>query len=124
MDIGKLLLLFTCAYVFTCTGIDPPNNVKVTVLAPNIVEVSWDPFVSTEVTSYLITYTTTAVYTTGGSITVYRHNVSKVLLTSVEENTSYNITVQTVSVNIVSRPSSVASVITWASGKCTRVVCA
>ena len=114
------LFIHTC--VFACTGNDPPNNVKATVLAPKIIEVSWDPFVSAEVTSYLITYTTTAVYATGGNVTVYGHNVSKVLLTKLEENTLYSITVQTVSVNTFSGPSSVASVITWASGKCTRVI--
>ena len=116
-------LIFTCylrTYVFVCTGIDPPNNVKATVLAPKIIEVSWDPFVSTEVTSYIITYTTTAVYTTGNNVTVHGHNVSKVLLRNLEENTPYSITVQSVSANTVSGPSIVASLMTWPSGKCSR----
>ena len=41
-------------------GIDPPNNVKVTLLTPNIIEVTWDPVVSEEVSGYYITYNTSA----------------------------------------------------------------
>ena len=41
-------------------GIDPPNNVKVTVLTPNIIEVSWDHVVSEEVSGYYVTYNTSA----------------------------------------------------------------
>ena len=116
-----ILLCYLHTYIFVSTGIDPPNNVKATVLSPKIIQVSWDPFVSTEVTSYLITYTTTAVYTTGNNITVHGRNVSIVLLRNLEENTLYSITVQSVSANTISGPSIVTSLMTWPSGKCTRI---
>lgn len=99
------------------TGVDPPNNVKVTVLEPRIIQVSWDPFTSQEVTGYLITYTTTVVYTTGRNVTIDGRNVSKFLLRDLEEDTSYNITVQSVSEDKVSGPSKMMSLITWTSGK-------
>ena len=98
-------------------GIDPPNNVKVTVLASKIIEVSWDPVVSEEVSGYYITYNTSAAYARGNNITIYGHNVSKALLKSLEEDTLYNINVQSISQNKVSGPSNMVSASTWTAGK-------
>lgn len=109
-------------YTYFLVGIDPPNNVEATVLAPKIIGVSWDPIESTEVTGYLITYTTAAAYARGNNVTVYGHNVSKVLLKNLEENTLYSITVQSISANKVSGPSNVVSAVTWSTGQCIRVM--
>lgn len=98
-------------------GVDPPNNVKAIVLAPKVIEVSWDPFTSKEITGYLIKYSTTAVYAKGSNVTMYGHNVSKSLLENLEEDTLYSITIQSVSNNEVSGPSNVVSAITWTSSK-------
>ena len=119
-------------YVIVCiessssllVGVDPPNNVKATVLAAKIIEVSWDPFVSEEVTGYLITYSTTVVYARGDSITVHGNNASKLVLRNLEEDTLYSITIQSISSNKVSGPSNVVSVITWTSSKHAIYVCA
>ena len=49
-------------------GFDPSNNIKVTVLAPKITEISWDPVVSEEVvSSYYITYNTSAGHARGNN---------------------------------------------------------
>ena len=40
------------------------------MLSPHSVEVTWQPSSSSDVTGYLISYTTTASYTSGGSVTV------------------------------------------------------
>ena len=98
-------------------GIDPPNNVKVTVLTPNTIEVSWDPILSEEVSGYYITYNTSAAYVSGNNITIHGYNVSKALLNSLEEDTSYNIHVQSISENKVSTPSNMVSASTWTAGK-------
>ena len=100
-------------------GIDPPNNVKVTVLTPNIIEVSWDPIVSEEVSGYYVTYNTSATYASGNNITIHGYNVSKALLNSLEEDTLYNIHMQSISQNKVSGPSNVVSANTWTAGKYT-----
>ena len=55
-------------------GIDPSNNIKVTVLAPKIIEVNWDHVVSEEVVSrYYVIYNTSAAYAIGNNhdITIY-----------------------------------------------------
>ena len=98
-------------------GIDPPNNVKVTVLAPKIIEVSWDPVVSEEVTGYYITYTTSAAYARGNNITINGNNFSTAILISLEEDTLYNINIQSISQNKVSGPSNMVSASTWAAGE-------
>ena len=54
---------------------------------------TWDASLSSQVTSYLISYTTTAEYTNGGSITVSNHSTS-CTITNLEENTEYVVTVQ------------------------------
>lgn len=86
-------------------------------MAPKIIEITWNPFLSKEITGYLIIYATTAIYARGNSnITVYGHNVSKALLKNLEEDTLYSITVKSVSENKVSGPSNVVSAITWTAG--------
>jgi len=65
------------------------------MLTPRSVEVTWDH--SCGVIAYLISYTTTASYTIGGSVTV--NGTCSGTLTNLEENTPYTITVQTIGNN-------------------------
>ena len=73
---------------------EPPTNVRATVLTPRSVEVTWTVSSSPDVTGYIISYTTTASYTSGGSVRV--NNDSTIVLTDLEENTFYTITVQAI----------------------------
>ena len=84
---------------------------------PRSVEVTWDRSPSTDATGYLISYTTTASYTRGGSAMVTGRSTTSVILTDLEENTPYTITVQTDSSGTLSVSSDVVSVTTWTDGK-------
>ena len=64
------------------------------MLTPRSVEVTWDPSPSSDVTGYLISYTTTASYTSSGSVTVIGHSTTSVNIDNLEEDTLYTITVQ------------------------------
>ena len=123
--LNKLYSYNIRTYVITdlFVGVDPPNNVKSIVLAPRIIEVSWDPIISEEVTGYFITYTTSVPHARGSNITVYGNNISKTTLKNLEEDTLYSITVQSVSENNISGPSNMVSATTWSTGKymCGRV---
>ena len=98
-------------------GISVPTNGRVTVLTPRSVEVTWEPSSSSDVTGYLILYTTTASYTSDGSVTVDGGSTTSYTLTNLEENTFYAITVQATSDNRMSANSSEVSVRTYTNGK-------
>ena len=88
------------------------------MLTPRSVEVTWEPYTSSDVTGYLISYTTTASYTSGGSVTVNDGSTTSGTLTNLEENTLYTITVQaTTSDNRMSANSNEVSVRTYTDGK-------
>ena len=98
--------------LFVYTAILPPNNVIATALSPCNIKVIWDPSSSPAVTSYLISYTTNASYTNGGSVTVDSTSIYYIL-TELEESTLYTITVQA-NVNAgMSDNSNEASIITY-----------
>ena len=100
------------------TCLDPPTNVRATVLTPRSVEVTWDQSSSPSVTGYLISYTTTASYTSGGNVTVNGGSNTSATLTDLEENTPYTITVQaTISNSIMSGNSNAVSVTTYTASK-------
>ena len=71
----------------------PPTNVRATVLTLRSVEVTWTVSSSSDVTGYLISYTTTALYTSGGSVTVNGRSTTRGTISNLEENTPYTITV-------------------------------
>ena len=98
-------------------GISVPTNGRVTVLTPHSVEVTWEPSLSSDVTGYLISYTTTASYASGGSVPVDGGSTTSYTLTNLEENTLYTITVQATSDNRMSANSSEVSVRTYTDGK-------
>ena len=82
------------------------------------VEVTWSHFSSSDITGYHISYTTTASYASGGSVTVNGGSTTSGTLTNLEEDTLYTITVQaTTSDNRASANSSEVSVRTYTDGK-------
>ena len=97
---------------------DVPNNVRATVLTPRSVRITWNPSSSlSNVTAYLITYTTSASYTSDGNLTVNGTDTASGTLTDLEENTLYDISVQSISVNgIISSESNEVSVTTYTDG--------
>ena len=70
------------------------------VLTPHSVEVTWTPPLSlSDVNGYLISYTTDASYTSGGSVIVSGNSATSGILNNLEEGTTYTITVQSNSTN-------------------------
>jgi len=92
----------------------PPDNIRVTVTSLRSVEVTWDKSSADDVTGYVISYSTTASYTSGGSVMVTGLSATSVTL---EENTPYTITVQTDSSGTLGVNSDAVSVTTWTAGK-------
>ena len=97
------------------TYLVPPTNVRATVLTPRSVEVTWTVF-SSSYTGYLISYTTTAEYTTGDNVTV-NGSTTRGTLSNLEENTPYTFTVQANSHYGMSANSNAVSVTTYTDGK-------
>ena len=89
------------------------------MLTPRSVRVTWNPSsLLSNVTAYLITYTTNASYTSDGNVTVNGTDTASGILTDLEENTLYSITVQAISVDgIISSKSNEVSVTTYTDGK-------
>ena len=103
-----------CSYV-----VDAPSNVRATVLTSQSIEVSWDAFsASSGITGYLISYTTDASYTTGGTVNITDVNIASYNLTDLEEGTHYTINVQAVSSTGMSDNGTEVSLITYTAGKC------
>ena len=102
--------------VIIYVGVDPPTDVRAIVLTPRSVEVTWDPSPSPGITSYLISYTTTASYTNGGSVSVDGATTSHTF-TNLEEGTLYTITVQATNSSGISANSNEVSVTTYTDGK-------
>jgi len=99
------------------TGPQPPSIFRATVLTPHSVEVTWDPSSSSGVTGYLISYTTTASYTSGRSVRVNGSSTTSGTLTNLEEDTLYTITVQAIGNGTRSPNSNEVSVTTYTDGK-------
>ena len=89
-----------------------PTNVTAIVLTPRNVEVTWDQSLFTNVTGYLISYTTTASYTSDGSVMVNGIDNTSHTLTYLEEDTLYAITVQATTDDITISPYSIAVTVT------------
>ena len=107
---AKLLLFYV--------GVEPPTNVRATVVTSRSIQITWGPSTSSDVTGYLILYTTTASYTSGGSVTVNGGSTTSGSLTNLEEYTLYTITVQaTTSDNRMSANSNEVPVRTYTDGK-------
>ena len=101
-----------------CVDVLPPTNVRATVVTSHSIHITWEPSSSSDITSYLISYTTNASYTSGGSMTVNDGSTTSDTLTNLEEDTLYTITVQaTTSDNRMSANSNKVSVTTHTDGK-------
>ena len=97
---------------------DVPCNVGATVLTPRSVRVTWNPSpLLSNSTGYLITYITNVLYTNDGNVTVNGSNTLSAILTDLEENTLYTITVQAISVDGISNKSNEVSVTTYTDGR-------
>ena len=99
--------------------ISVPTEVKATVTVSDRVEVTWQKSLSSDVTGYLISYTTTASYVDSSnrsrSITV---TTTSGTLTNLEEDTPYTITVQAItSDNRMSANGNEVSIRTYTDGK-------
>ena len=103
-------------------GLPPPTNVTVTVLTPRSVEVTWTVSSSTDVTGYIISYTTTAE-----DIDVNNRSVSIVIsdnsattshtFNNLEEDTLYTIGVRATTDDGRMSGNIVVSVTTYTDGK-------
>ena len=118
----SLLSVFTwdnlCIAIIIFVDVLHPTNVRAVVLTSRSIHITWDPSSSSDVTGYLISYTTTASYTSGGSVTVNGGSITSGTLTNLEEDTLYTITVQaTTSDNRLSANSNEVSVRTYTDGK-------
>ena len=89
-----------------------PTNVTAMVLTPRTIKVTWDQSLLTDITGYLISYTSTASYTSGGSLTVDGIGNTSYTLTNLEEDTLYTITVQATTDDIRISPYSIAVTVT------------
>ena len=99
--------------------IDAPSNVRATVLTSQSIDVSWDAFsASSGVTGYFISYTTNALYTTGGTVNITDVNTASYILTDLEEDTHYTINLRAVSNSGKSDNGTEVSLITYTAGKC------
>ena len=108
------------AYISVIIYVDilPPTNVRATIVSSRSIQITWEPSPSSNVTGYLISYATTASYTSGGSVTVNGGSITSHTLTNLEEYTLYTITVQaTTSDNRMSANSNEVSVRTYTDGK-------
>ena len=103
--------------LFTYTVIQPPTNVRATMLTPRSVKVTWTVSSSPDVTGYLISYTTDAEYIDmndkSGNILASGNSGT---LMNLEENTRYTITVQVIT-NNGNANSNEVSVTTYTDGK-------
>ena len=117
VDCLAACLLKVFIYVIT-VGLSPPTNVRAIVLTPHSVEVTWTLSSSPDVTGYLISYTTTAEYTSGGSVTVSSSSTTSHTLSNLEEGTLYTIGVRATTNNDnISANSTAVSVTTYTDGK-------
>ena len=89
-----------------------PTSVTAIVLTPRNVEVTWDQSLLIDVTGYLISYTTTALYASGGSVMVESIDNTSYTLTNLEEDTLYTITVQATTNDNRISPYSIAVTVT------------
>ena len=97
---------------------DAPSNVSATVLTPRSVEVTWNAFpTSSGIIGYLISYNTTASYTTDGYELAIGVSTSRYILTNLEEYTNYIITIRAYSNSGMSEESNEVSVTTYTASK-------
>lgn len=75
-------------------SVSAPTNVIATALTHCTVEVTWDKL--STAAGYIISYTTTALYVSDGSVRIKDGGTTYHTLTSLQKNTPYIITVQAI----------------------------
>ena len=99
----------------------PPDNVRAAMLTATSFVVMWDLSTSTDVTGYILSYSTDASYISKRdqmrSVMISNRGATSITLANLEENTPYAITVQSDSSGILSSPSNVVPVTTLTDGK-------
>ena len=116
----SLIMHTMLCIIYVGPDVLPPTNVRATVVTSRSIQITWEPSLSSDVTGYLISYATTASYTSGGNVTVNDSSTTNgtLKLTNLEEHTHYTITVQaTTSDNRMSTNSNEVSVRTYTDGK-------
>ena len=88
------LMIHTICVAIIYVGVLPPTNVRATVLSSHSIRITWLRSTSDNVTSYLITYSTTDPFTSRENVTVNGGSTTSRTLTKLEEGTLYTITVQ------------------------------
>ena len=79
--------------------------------------ITWELSPSTNVTGYLILYSTNASYADGGSVTVHGIDIRSHTLTNLEEDTFYTMIMQATSNDGISANSNEVSVRTYTDSK-------
>ena len=110
------IILVLCHSII-CAAVLPPTNVSQIAVTSRSIEITWEPSLSTNVIGYLISYTTSASYADGGSVTVNNTDIRSHTLTDLEEDTSYTITMQATSDEGKSANSSEVLVRTYTDSK-------
>ena len=87
------------------------------VLTSHCVEVTWNALYSSCITGYLISYSTTASYTSNGNIIFNDANQTSYTLTNLEEYTEYYIIVHVISNIGISNNSNGVTVTTYTDSK-------
>ena len=87
------------------------------MLTPRSVEVTWNTFHSSCITGYLISYSTSASYTSGGNVTVNDTNQTSYNLTNLEEYTEYDMIVRIISNIGTSNNSNGVTITTYTDSK-------
>ena len=114
----------TCNVGIICVDIPPPTNVSATVVSSRSIQITWSqspPSQPSDVTinGYLISYTVDVNYTSGGTTTVNNDSITTGMLTGLEEDTLYTITIKatTNDSNRMSSASTAVSVRTYTDSK-------
>ena len=105
--ITNYYLQFKFFYLFQIGNDDilsPPTNVRATTLTHDSIDVTWDKL--SNVTGYIISYATTALDDSNGSVRVQNGGITHHILSSLKENTLYIITVQSIASDGRNSPSS------------------
>ena len=107
-----------CNVAIIYVGVLPPTNVRATVVTSHSIQITWIQSTSSDVTGYLITYSTTTPFTSSESERVNGGSTVSRTLGSLEEGTHYTIIVQaTTSDNRMSANSNEVSLTTYTDGK-------
>ena len=92
----------------------PPTNVIIASLTSRSVTITWKPPSSPRVINYYISYATKATYAGGESMRV---KGTKAIITNLEENTEYDITVYAIIYGKMSFKNPKVTIITYSDGK-------